>query len=379
MHSVELVSNLQRYTQEGVARQRTSRGDTCTILDVGHHEPLPNLLLCTVGIGLSPDLLCGPAGSHGTTDLNLAAQSIGHDFVHLRRIVHTLTASLADVHSLLTVLYSVVPACLLLLVGLGGEQLCAPIVYQILEFGIAVEERTGGIDSHTCPQRRSDGLGDTAILVDVYLERQVGDGFGQLMEHEVEARVDIITIHTHLLYTRVHRLALHDNRDRAILADQVEVIVSLEETCLCYPALALKLAQVGHQVHVFHEDVAAADTTVHPVPVVTIGRTCLLSVTQHVGEGQRHTCRRIGNGTGVGVAKLVATQHGGVFTRSTLTGHVTIAGAQIPDSCRTEMESRLEVGIAIIRNYIQIVTAGCEAEYGQHTTHDYMLDIIYFL
>ncbi len=43
------------------------------------------------------------------------------------------------------------------------------------------------------------------------------------------------------------------------------------------------------------------------------------------------------------------------------------------------MESRLEVGIAIIRNYIQIVTAGCEAEYGQHTTHDYMLDIIYFL
>ena len=206
----------------------------------------------------------------------------------------------------------------------------APVVNERIEILVAVEERAGCIYGYLCLESGADTLsGATVLLVGQRDEWQIRLGFIEKFEYVREARVDRVPVNSHFLYAGVHIKTLPYDRNRSVFADEVEVIVSLEELGFGLPLHFFGTGHIRHVIHVFHKDVTAPYASVHSSPVSSDyigGRHLSTGDAEHI---IRHTARSIGHGSTHKVPHFISTKHRRVRTWRSVICHIRVAGRQI--------------------------------------------------
>ena len=187
----------------------------------------------------------------------------------------------------------------------GIEEQHAVVIPEIGEIAVAVEERTGRQQQHLRLNRPVDRLGDASQLgLPVgYHGGQARVTFVEQADDILHAIVERLALHLHRLGRCRHRQVFVDDRDRAVRAQQIVMIIGFQELGLGDPACTLVHRQIGHLrgiLDVFEECIAVTDpheqrkgiiATLPPVRLRPVGTAHALG--DIIPGGRRHVVRHI--------------------------------------------------------------------------------------
>ena len=336
---------------------------------VGHirHGPLLEGRIFTVpagvSLGIAPDHFRVPVLRESLPQGHRGHERIDHAVIlfHITLVIELDVGQGTFVNGFLAGGYGIGPACQFLFGRLGGEQLASLVVHQGGFLFVAVEQRAGGIDGDLGFQGLADRFGDVPVMVGRFRKQgEVVVGLVQQFEDIIEAVVDVLAVHAHRLHVGVDGQAFTDDGNRSPFADQIEVVIGLQEGGFGLPLLFFGTGHVRYAVHVLHQDVTAADAPVHVCPVVGIDVGGALVSAGYLEVGVGYAGGGVGNDPAHQVPQLISGEHGRVVDDVTFDGHIGVARAQIPLGGGSEVESHVQRGDTIVRHHVEeFIAASC--------------------